>query len=301
MPKRTSSDKEVKVKEAIIKKQKIETNSTHKLKEIYRFTKNKYREFDTLSSLRAFCLHSTRSLMAVLTETLDRHHTLVKIYTLDGDLVTIYDIFPSFCLIGLHLSDNIMLTTGINDELTRWNGYNAKSKKINIFYCDKDDKIYTFFDPRPLIALENTQIDIYSLDLDKVGAFTIQQMCRPLAIRIQDDNMVVLCSGLRRNIILRYSLSTKELLQTVKLNCSHFKSPLMGFTCLDPLSNLLIGSYTCDKLAVWYLNGRLRYYGNPGGYSSRLVGLALSNEFHIITATDYGIITHYYSGIYEHK
>ncbi|KAI6646490.1 hypothetical protein LOD99_12611 [Oopsacas minuta] len=149
----------------------------------------------------------------------------------------------------MYLSDNIMLTTESYHGITLQNGYNVKNFSFMqdfCFDCDKDDNIYVIVGSKTFTEEENTQIYIYSPDLENIGAFSIQKLCCPVTIRIQEDNMVVMCSKLQPHWskILRYSLSTKELLQTVKFNSAFFQITSRLFLCFDPLDNLIIG---CDK------------------------------------------------------
>ena len=89
-------------------------------------------------------------------------------------------------------------------------------------------------------------------------------------------------------VLLRYSLSKEELLQTIRLN-EHFFLRRSVYLSFDPLGNVLISCNQCDKIAVWYLGGRIRYYKTPckSMTFSFVVGLAMSENFQLIRAMSY--------------
>ena len=300
MRKRPSSEQEL---QGGVKKPNL-TNSTSD-KEIYWFSSDKKRrEFNTLDTIYDFCLHTTKHLIAICTK------SKIKIYTLEGYLVTCWENMriPThpFAFLqnpGMYFSDHMMILTELHNELTRYNDFNVKQRSIQCtFDCDKNENIYSC-----TIEIKNNKsvpcIYIYSHDIEKIGEFRALDSLSgvPIAIRIKEDKMVVLFQKTPLNrkrsqyTILRFSLSKEELLQTVKFNRRHV--PCSIFICFDPLNNVLIGSASPNKLAVWYHNGRIRYYethdDKGSSYHNLTVGLAVNSEFTIIRPLSPGIIRIY--------
>lgn len=299
MTKRTSINS-TKVEENLLKKQKVQKGHLQRNKEIYWFNKNTFRTFDT-ASIQAFCLHSAEPLIVICSSPRPLFTPVVRIYTLDGNLVTVFSDFlnpfniHAIDVVTIHLSSTMMLTMDYG-RIMRCNDYNIKSVQLSAscIECDSLDHIYLHD------YLQSNKIDIYSPDLEYVRTFTVDDLYIINSIRVQEDNMVILSSEVLGQsldfVMLRYSLSKGELLQTFKLN-KHFFLRRRIYISFDPVGNILISCNQCDIIAVWYLGGRIRYYKTPckhTGYS--VVGLAMSKNFQLIRAMSYGAIK-----IYEPK
>ena len=302
MKKRTSTNRN-EVEENTLKRQKVQKDHAPKNKEIYWFNKNTFRTFNT-PTIKAFCLHSTEPLLAVYSDVNWPLFTpVVRIYTLDGNLVTAFRVFLNYLNnpvrgpVTIHLSAYMMLTIDLSECILRYNDYNMKNIQLSpsCLECDMLNNIYVHD------CSKLNKIDIYSPDLEYVRTFNVPGPYAINSIRIQEDTMVILSSEILNHhhdlVMLKYSLSQEELLQTIRLNKHFFLRRLIHLT-FDPVGNVLISCNQCQEIAVWYLGGRIRYYKTPGESMifSFVVGLAMSKNFQLIRAISYGSIR-----IYEPK
>ncbi|KAI6649384.1 hypothetical protein LOD99_11750 [Oopsacas minuta] len=276
--------------------------------ELYSFTNNKFIEFRISTNIHAFCLHSNEPLIAISTNlhTSNSIFYPIMIYTLNGDLVTYFS-FPNtvYSSGNIYISYDMLLTNHSHYGTTRVNDYNVKNIDSiglnNCFCCDKDDHIYAY------CSYTKPQIHIHTQDFDKIGYISIaQKRSSPMAMKIQDDSMVIMSTkyhkySTRGNItILVYSISSKELMQTVKFNKHFFENDYHLSICLDPFSDVLIGrnfSMTDkEKIAVWHFGGRVRCYkcyDIPNNRNDQLNGLAMTKDFEIVRSTTKGYIRLY--------
>ena len=268
--------------------------------------KNTYRSLYTDLEIIAFCLHSTRQLIAVYGYKLMTLVCYMYIYTVEGYPVTKFIVQRERVdstqgrgrMSGkIYISDNLMLiATNVaywySGELVRYNGYNAKIYQMPCFYdCDENECLYIRDD-----SPEDSPIKVYSHDLEMIRTFRAYKPGTPIAVCIKGDTMVVLntkqqsilgkssakarrCDGREINI-LRFSVLNEELLESISFNTQSL--PFPKYICLDPLSNVLIGNSFSEKLSVWYRGGRLKCYSTPERNSTQLIGLEMTDSFQIV-------------------
>ncbi|KAI6650995.1 hypothetical protein LOD99_5572 [Oopsacas minuta] len=196
-------------------------------------------------------------------------------------------------------------------EIVRYNDYNVKNSISTRFDlcsdCDKDDNIYMY-------NSHKNQICIYSPDLEFIDQFSIineDKECNPIAVRIQDEKLVFLmydpCLNGSVNIFL-FSLTNRELLQTLELNKRYIPSYSNLSICFVPFGNVLIGKYAyiekVEIIVVWYLSGgcNVRYYKCKSNQRMGVsIGLTMSQDFKIVRSTDIGFIRVYNPNSYIDK
>ncbi|KAI6649383.1 hypothetical protein LOD99_11749 [Oopsacas minuta] len=315
------------VEENTAKKQKIGNGASAAFlhdKYIYSFKKDNFGEFTTPTTfIEALCLHPTKDIIALFfrKKYFGIISCIIMVYTLEGDLVThctLPGLTSTMVSQNIYLSDYVLVTTHLHNQITRCNDYNVKNVHLfgnNCrFDCDKNDNIYLYSSLYG-ISPEHPQINIYTQDFEYIGEFSVsKRLCHQLlAFRIQGDAMVILNSDIysshsvnklfhssySRNdgnfTILRFSLSNKQLLQTVEFNKYFFPYESRISLLFDCLGNVLIGSLASKEFAVWYLGNRgIRYYRSNDHSiqeNSKLGWLvAVSRNFQMIQACGYGYI-----------
>ena len=193
------------------KKQKLQKVITPKNGEIYSYNRDNFRTFDT-PSISAFCLHSTEPLIAISSHDFQlKQFQLVyvtRIYTLDGDLVTCFEASNSE---KIYLSATTMITLNTDTTMTRYNDYSVKDAPLHFscFDCDMDDVFYGI--PYPTLESMNddgnSNIDIYSPDLEYIRSFEVKGFDNIFAFRIKGDFIAFINYTSSRYTVTRYSLS----------------------------------------------------------------------------------------------
>ena len=284
MRKRTSTRKE-----SASKKQKVQ------VKEIYSHKQYDFREFDT-PSIGAFCLHTTEPLIAVAPDhnSNQRSHRLVLIYTLDGDPVTKLEVSNPE---KIFLSSAMMVTSNEQKTLTRYNDNNVINAPLHFssFDCDVNGNGNIYALPISWIYCKddegNSNIDIYSPDLEYVKPFKVAGLHYIISFRIQGDYIVIFNYSSPRTTVLRYSLSTAEHIQTVRIDASFLISYTLHIA-FDPLNNVILSCHRYDKYAVWYFGARYIRYYKPQGRSvfSRCyaITLEITKNFELVRAMNIG-------------
>lgn len=297
MRKRTTTPDCIQAEEGTLKKQKFQADTTPTNKEIYSFNTNNFRTFDT-TYVHAFCLHSTEPLIAISSACyhFSKLMSVIKIYTLDGDLVTLFEASHP---VKIYLSATMMITLNMSKTIIRYNDYGVKMAPLyfSCFDCDMNGNIYgpAFLWWNIIDDPGNSSIDIYSPDLEHVGPFKILDSNAVRSIRIHWHFIVFLSHPSSGVLLSRYSLSKAELLQTVRID-ERFILHRPIHLSFDPLGNLLISCRKHDKVAVWYLGGNVRYYkpkGRAAFNRSFAVGLEMTNNFQLIRVMNIGSIRVY--------
>lgn len=299
MRKRTSSCEYKQIDLKSFKRLKLRKVKTPGNKEIYAFKRNSFRTFDT-PPISGFCLHTTESLIAISCEyeIREKYHYVIRIYTLDGDLITIIGVST---VEDIYLSATMMITS-FDSYITRYNDYNVKDSLpyFSPFTCDANDNIYTIpFREDRYFNAGISCIRIYSSDLDYVKPFNIQDNLGIYSIRILGDTMAILAKYMRPpydNLILLYSLSKEELLQTVVLSDKDIPRKVRDVTiCFDPLCNVLINCYPHFQPIVLYFGGRIRHYYKPDSisYNHPYTRAEMTKDFQLIQTIGTGAIRVY--------
>ena len=123
MKKRTCETNQIALKSS--KKQKLQKVTPPRNNEIYPLKQNSFRTFNT-PYFQAFCLHATEPLIAISSNI---HHlysvpqSVVRIYTLDGDLITILEVSS---LKRIYLSATMMMILNTDGTLTRYKDFSVK-------------------------------------------------------------------------------------------------------------------------------------------------------------------------------
>ena len=285
MKKRTCETNQIALKSS--KKQKLQKVTPPRNNEIYPLKQNSFRTFNT-PYFQAFCLHATEPLIAISSNI---HHlysvpqSVVRIYTLDGDLITILEVSS---LKRIYLSATMMMILNTDGTLTRYKDFSVKDSPLNFssFTCDMIDNIYTSPQRRGIANDGISSIYIYSPDLEYIKSFKIQLSCIR-SIRILEDTMAILSRSKsipRYYVISRYSLSKAELLQSIYLKDKHLLTQSSDLSIsFDPLCNIFISGYRDTQLAVWYVCGRIRYYQPGSRYRDYLAtGVEMTKSFQFI-------------------
>ena len=208
--------------------------------------KNTHRSFQTGFQLLAFCIHPTRHLIAVCGYILTSKECYTHIYTVEGYLVTKFKIYKvsvnsRYNVKGrICFSDNIAMIAAVSyTELIRLNGYNAKRVEIShscVFDCDGNDYLYLW---------NNSDISVYSHEVEKTRVFTAYDQGTPIAVAIRGDTMAVLNAEPKdtenklpfvyvtrpdkRNIsVLRFSISNEQLNSLKALSSTTNLSPSLS-------------------------------------------------------------------------
>ncbi|KAI6650679.1 hypothetical protein LOD99_7730 [Oopsacas minuta] len=295
-----SSNKEESPNKSAKREKEISTRNTHK----YSF-KNSYREFSTSTGYQqhhAISLNTTNQLLAVYVV----YRTTINIYTTDGYLVTIFkvvgDTFLSMykSFIGLHFSDHMIVYSCVNsssDGLIRINDYNIRHVQLLELGCIECDGNNIYLANKTY--LHDTSIDILSHDVEFIRKFEAYSGY-PIAIKVRGDDMIMLDAiSLVRKIankfrlidkrliqILEYSLSSEQLIRTIKLNTEAM--PFPTYLCFDQFHNLLIGNDSSKEFAILYRGGRISYRKmNQKDPIVRFAGLEVTDKLELIRLEKY--------------
>ena len=267
------------------------------------YNKNTYTQFQTRTSIEAFYLHPTESLIAIYSESYTQPGE-IGIYTIEGYHVTHSDLLPIshdvrfYGNIGMYFSRNTIVINNLRACITRYSDYGMKSFDFSFscLDCDKDDNIYVYdHSMSHWHKYQDSEIHVYSPDFEKIRTIDIKGASEINCLKIQEDYLVILSMEPRtRNYkIQRYSFPNVTPLQNMMFEKGFFLYSLK-FLAFDPLGNVLISSQEMNKIAVYYLDGKLSYHEteyNPrcDGYFF-VVGLAMSKNFQLIRAMNAGVI-----------